>query len=197
MDRWVGIGLIRVFRPKKGCSDDLDTSKYRMSKIVDEFTLVSKTISKYKVSTVYKRKADKVQLVDPSGTDGSKPRGILDWVEKSKKTNVKHLVARKYAKWLIPKFSNIEKGSRLTKERLDKLIIRKELTLEEKELFLEMLFNREKAIAFDYTHCRKVRLEVALPQVIKTIKHKAWQVPSFPIPKALTPTMVELLKLRL
>ena len=78
MDKWVGIGSIKVFRPKKGCSDNLDTSEYRMSKIVDEFTLVSKTISKYKVSIMYKRKVDKVRSVNSSGMDSSKPRDILD-----------------------------------------------------------------------------------------------------------------------
>jgi len=36
-----------------------------------------------------------------------------------------------------------------------------------------MLYNREKAIAFDFSHIRKVKLEVVPPQVIKTIKHKA------------------------
>jgi len=47
-----------------------------MLKIVDEFTLVSKTIPSYRVSTIYKRKADKVRLVDPNRTDSSKPRRI-------------------------------------------------------------------------------------------------------------------------
>ena len=82
-----------------------------MSKIVDEFMLISKTIPKYNVSTAYKRKADKVRPVDPGSTDGSKPGGIPDWVEKSKETNIKHPMTRKYAKWLIPKFLDIEKGS--------------------------------------------------------------------------------------
>ena len=48
-----------------------------------------------------------------------------------------------------------------------------------------MLYNQEKAIAFNFSHIRKVRLDVALPQIIKTIKHKAWQVLGFLIPKAL------------
>jgi len=60
-----------------------------------------------------------------------------------------------------------------------------------------MLYNREKAIAFDFSHIRKVRLEVAPPQVIKTIKHKAWQVPSFPIPRALQPIAIKMLRERL
>ena len=36
-----------------------------------------------------------------------------------------------------------------------------------------MLYNQEKAIAFDFLHIKKVRLKVVLLQVIKTIKHKA------------------------
>jgi hypothetical protein len=75
-DRWVGVELIRVFRPKEGKAEDMSIGEYRMSKIVDEFTLVSKTIPRYRVSTMYKRKADKVRPVDPGGTDGSKPGGI-------------------------------------------------------------------------------------------------------------------------
>ena len=112
--------------------------------------------------------------MDPGGTDGKKPGGISNWVAKSKETNVKHPEMGKYDKWLAPKFLDIEKGSRLTEERIAKLIIGKDLTAEEKELFLEMLFNKEKAIVFNYLYYKKVRLEVALLQVIKTIEHKAW-----------------------
>ena len=47
-----------------------------MSKIINKFTLVLKTIPRYRVSTMYKRKADKVRLVNPGRTDRSKPKGI-------------------------------------------------------------------------------------------------------------------------
>jgi ribonuclease HI len=60
-----------------------------------------------------------------------------------------------------------------------------------------MLYNQEKAIAFDFSEIGKVKLDVAPPQVIKTVKHKAWQVPGFPIPKALHPTVVGMLRERL
>jgi hypothetical protein len=56
-----------------------------------------------------------------------------------------------------------------------------------------MLYNREKALAFDFLHIRRVSLDVAPPQIIKTVEHKAWQVPGFLIPKALTSTVVEML----
>ena len=49
-----------------------------MSKIVNVFTLVSRTIPRYRVNTAYKRKADKVRPVDPRSIDSSKLGGILD-----------------------------------------------------------------------------------------------------------------------
>ena len=60
-----------------------------------------------------------------------------------------------------------------------------------------MLYNREKALAFDFSQIGKVKPDVAPPQVIKTVKHKAWQVPGFPIPKALHPVVVGMLRERL
>ena len=57
-------------------------------------------------------------------------------------------------------------------ERATKLIVGKELTLEERAVFIEMLYNKEKALAFDFLYCKKVCLEVALLQVIKIVKHK-------------------------
>ena len=60
-----------------------------------------------------------------------------------------------------------------------------------------MLYNREKALAFDFLEIRKVKPNVAPPQVIKIVKHKAWQVPRFPIPKALHLVVVGMLQERL
>src|ERR1700730_1159974 len=60
-----------------------------------------------------------------------------------------------------------------------------------------MLYNREKALAFDFSEIGKVKPDVAPPQVIKTVKYKAWQVPRFPIPKALHSTVVGILWERL
>jgi len=68
----------------------------------------------------------------------------------------------------------VQKGSRLTEKRIRDLVVGDNLWLRERELFLEMLYNREKAIAFDFSHIGKVRLEVVPPQVIKTVEHKAW-----------------------
>jgi hypothetical protein len=67
----------------------------------------------------------------------------------------------------------------------------------EKEVFLEMLYNQEKAITFDFSHIRKVKLDMAPSQVIKTVEHKAWQVLGFLIPKALHLVVIRILQERL
>ncbi len=58
------------------------------------------------------------------------------------------------------KFSNIEGGSKLIKERLDSLIIKEDLIKQEKELFIEIFYNREKVLIWEYIKIRKVRLEI-------------------------------------
>jgi hypothetical protein len=50
----------------------------------------------FRVATAYKTKANKVRLVDPSETDGSKPRGYMDWFEKSKADDIPSQDPRKY-----------------------------------------------------------------------------------------------------
>jgi hypothetical protein len=189
---------VRVFRPKDESRGDEETiGEYRLSRVSDGFSLCSSLPREFKVSTMYKRKADKVRPVDCGKSDGDNPGGVMNWVEISKRSDVYHEPMGKYSKWLIPKFSDIERGSRLTEERISKLKMGTGLTKEERELFVEMLYNREKALAFDFSHCGMVRAEVAPPQVIKTVEHKAWQCPGFPIPKALLPTAIEMLKARI
>ena len=162
----------------------------------DRFPLFSQGPLEFSVATAYKRKAQKVRPVNPNRTDGRKPGEVLDWVERSKLSDVISTPG-KYSQWLIPKFSDIERGSRLTRERVEALIIGKDLTPQEMDVFVEMLHNREKVIAYDFKHCGKVRADVAPPQTIRTVDHTAWQVPGFPVPKALIPIVIDLLKERI
>ncbi len=60
-----------------------------------------------------------------------------------------------------------------------------------------MLYNREAVLAWDFTEMEKLKREVAPPKKIRTIHHKAWQVPEFQIPKALTSTVIDMLQERL
>ncbi len=59
-------------------------------------------------------------------------------------------------------------------ECAEKLQIGSDITEQEKDLFLMILFNWEAVLAWDFSHLDKVKLEIAPPQKIKTIEHKAW-----------------------
>ncbi len=67
----------------------------------------------------------------------------------------------------------------------------------EKEVFIEMLYNREKALAFDFSYLAKVSHDVAPPQVIKTIPHKVWQASGLRVPRALLPIAIDMFQERL
>jgi hypothetical protein len=58
---------------------------------------------------------------------------------------------------------DVRKGTRLTEEQIKDLVVGDSLWPKEKEVFLEMLYNQEKAITFDFSHIRKVKPDVALP----------------------------------
>ena len=61
---------------------------------------------------------------------------------------------------------------------------------------MAILYNRETALAWDFTEIRKVKPEVSLPVQIRTVDHKAWHCAGFPIPKALNQTVIEMLNNR-
>ena len=76
-----------------------------------------------------------------------------------------------YAGWLIPKFSDIERGSQLTEEHVKRLRVGNDLSAEEHDIFLEVLFNREAGIAFDFREKGRFSDDVKLPHIIPTISY--------------------------
>jgi len=151
------------------------------------------------IKTLYKRKADKVRPVDLGISTGEAPLGDDDWFQKARleKPTPNHIGKYGDLGGLVGRFSDLPPGSRLTKERAEQLIIGDELTPEERELLMEVLTNREEALAFDWTHCGTIRPEVAPPQEIRTVDHEAWQTPNFPVPRALMGKVVDMLKDRI
>jgi hypothetical protein len=102
--------------------------------------------------TMYKRKAVKVVLVDKGYDMGEKPAGKDRWREHLiRAEKERQLDGRLYEGFLIPKFSTITRGERLTAARIQRREIGKELRTAEKELLLEMLYDRETAIAFNFS----------------------------------------------
>ena len=124
-----------------------------------------------------------------------KPEGVMNW--RAKAISKKEYQPGKYTGWIIPKFSSIKRGSRLTPERKEKLRVGKNMTVEEKDVFDEILFNREAAIAFDFKEKGYFSSEIELPHVVPTIDHVAWQAKNFKVPKALEGEVINILKDRM
>ena len=79
-----------------------------------------------------------------------------------------------YIEWLIPKFLNIERGSQIIEERIKKLKVRSDLTAEEHDIFLEVLFNSEAGIAFNFTEKGCFLEDVEPLHIIPMILHTPW-----------------------
>ena len=101
---------------------------------------------------------------------GLRPRGKGNWrVEAISKKCYK--LGGAYAEWLIPKFSDIEPGLQLTEEHIKRLKVGGNLSAEEYNVFLEVLFNCEASIAFDFIEKGCFLDDVEPPHVISTISH--------------------------
>jgi hypothetical protein len=87
--------------------------------------------------------------------------------------------------FVLPRTATFPKGQRLTAERAEKLVIGDDVRPAERDLLMEVLFNREAALAWTFEEMGRVSEEVVPPQKIRTIPHEAWQSKSFPIPKAI------------
>lgn len=168
-------------------------------KVVDFKQKLAKTASTVNVFTMYKSKDKKVHPRDDIPSDGTVPEGDPLWKQKRWKAVSAEMLKSPPSKWFTPKFSKIEKGSRLKEERLSDILAQVEntLTAEEKTLFLEILYNREAALSWDFTEAGTVDPLVAPPQKIKTVPHSAWQAGSMPIPKGIQGKVVDLLKERI
>lgn len=175
----------------------IDTAKNKLAFLKQGPKPGQKSIN---VNTLYKRKGVKVHPRDDIPSDGSVPNGDPYWKEKRWK-EVQGLLDKesKYPDYITPKFSTIETGSRIYGERKEKLLdgIRNNLSEEEMDIFMQIMFNREAALAWDFTECGSVDPIVAPPQVIKVTEHKAWQAGSIPIPKGLEKKVIELLRIRM
>jgi hypothetical protein len=147
-----------------------------------------------RVATAYKRKADKVKPVDTAESDGSTPGGDPEW---RKKVMAKEVYQpTKYSKYLLGKFSKVRRGSRVTPERVAAMGI-DFLSRPEMDVFVTMLYNREAALAWEWPEIGRLKEEVAPPSVIRMVPHTPWQHPGFNVPRALRPTVVEMIDERL
>ena len=114
--------------------------------------------------TAYKNKANKVRPVDSDKSLGDIPRGYNDWKERAilrERARGKDKPTGKYDRWLTLKFSDIQRGSRLIAERIEGIIISPDLSLEEKDLLLKILYNREAIMAWNMSEIGHVVPDIA------------------------------------
>jgi hypothetical protein len=80
----------------------------------------------------------------------------------------------------------VPRGSRLTPERLASMKIGVGfLSCPEKQLFIDILFDFESAIAFDESEMGLLDPSIEPPVVIHTVPHVPWQQPNLQLPKVM------------
>jgi hypothetical protein len=124
------------------------------------------------VKTMYKRKDKKVNPMNVPLPDGINPGGGIGGVSLE---GMEGMEGKK-----------ILQGSRLTPERLGKMKIGTGFLSEaEKQLFVDILFEYEAAIAFDDSEMGLLRPEIEPPVIIHTVPHSPWQQQNLRLPKAM------------
>lgn len=73
-------------------------------------------------------------------------------------------------------------------------MVGKGLTDQENELLLEIKYKQEGALAWAWEEQGRVQPEVAPPQHMQIVEHKAWQAARFKVPQALQETVNDMLK---
>lgn len=87
-------------------------------------------------------------------------------------------------------------GHQFTQESLAKLKIGRGdfLTSTEEDMFQEMLIRHGKAFALTPDEIGCVDPSIIVPMVIFTVPHVPWDLKPIPVPRALLPKLIELLK---
>lgn len=150
------------------------------------------------VNTLYKRVGVKVQPVDDPREPEPMELGREDWKEVAREKQLLISSLRPpdvgpFDHLFEPRYAPFPRGKRLTPERLQSQKFGDALQPTEKELFKEMIFNREAAIAFTFSESGRIQKDVAPPYRIRTIPHKAWQVRTFPVARSQEEELVRML----
>ena len=123
------------------------------------------------VRTMYKRKDRKVRPVNAPLPGGINPGGGANIGGELQEGETEDLEPWKRGGGTV-----VPRGSRLTPERLKEMQIGTGLLWEgEKQLFIDILFEHEGAIAFDDSEMGLLKPEIELPVVIHTVPYTPWQ----------------------
>jgi hypothetical protein len=178
----------------------IQKSEFKLSKKNDLMILVQflRSTNSTKVFIAYKRKNQKMKLNDICVSDDSKFDDDVTWKENiiKKKKYFKDLT-NQFAEFLISKFSELTKETRLKSERIQRMQIKNELLKREKRLLLEMLFNREIALFWNFIEKDSIRSKVTSFMKTRTMSHEVWQILEFQNFKTLIEIVAEMIKNRI
>jgi hypothetical protein len=180
--------------------DMMRDEKIKFFKKNDFVTLVQalRTSFKVKVYTIYKRKNQKIKFSDICVFDDFKSNDDASWKKNIiKKKNTSRISSINLLSFFISKFFELTKEARWKFERIQRMQIKNELLKRKKEFLLEMLFNREIALFWNFIEKDSIRFEISSFMKIRTISHEAWQVFEFQVFKALMKTIAEMIKNRI
>lgn len=154
------------------------------------------------VATLYKTVDKKVRPVDVPRADEPMEFGREDWKERAIQRQQLRLSVREpdpgpHDDIFEPRYAVFPRGTRLTPERLANLHIGSQVTREERDLFIQMLYNREAALSWEFTESGRIHPDVCPPYKIRTVEHKAWQARGFAVPKKLEQVVVNMANARL
>ena len=154
--------LIRIF---KSTMNEKEEERFRFSRKNDLVTLTraQKKLNIVKIKILYKRKNQKIRSVNLSKSDESKSEDEFDWkkvVLKSEVSKRTYDFIDRFIEHLISKFFDLMKNVKLIFERLKRLQIEKFLWEAKKALLTKMMYNREKILAWDFTHKEQIKSEI-------------------------------------
>ena len=105
--------------------------------------------------------------------------------------------ADKYCEYLIFRFSEMKKGERLWNDRLSRIRIDEELSVQKKKLLTEMLYRRKICLIWKFSKIEKIKSKINSSMKIRTIFHQIWQISNFQISRALNDVISMMIKKRL
>jgi len=136
---------------------------------------------------MYKRKDRKIRPMDISLPRGVNPgdKANTGGVLSEGETRGEVGVMDESESWRL-EGTKISRGSRLTPERLEKMQMGTKFPSNtERQLFIDILFEYEGAIAFDDSEMGILKPEIEPHIIIHTVPHKPWQQANLRFPKAI------------
>ena len=173
------------------------TTHYFPHRFFRKFDILNRVkIINVHVNILHKRKVQEINSMNVEITDELKSRTNLKWRKILKSSITSKFVEELsdvYDSFLTFKFSKIRQSSKLTSERLQKILFDTKFFLQERKLMLKLLYRQKVALIENFSEIGKVRSKIIKNQKIRTMSYKVWQAFDFSVSKILKFIIVNML----